>query len=204
MSESAVTEYALKYPDGELPFSVTPAVEGPDGLGIDKLLGQTGKVTYDIGFGNTAPARRRSRSSTATQGILRYRGYPIEELAENVHVPRDLVPVDLRRAADRRPAGRVRREDHAAHDAARGLQAVLRRLPPRRTPDGGALVGGQRAVDLLPGQPGPVRSRRGRDLHDPADRQDADDRRLRLQEARSASRSSTRTTRSTTSRTSCG
>ena len=54
----------------------------------------------------------------------------------------------------------------------------------------------QRAVDLLPGQPRPVRQRAGRDLDDPAAGEAADHRRLRLQEVASASRSCTRTTRS--------
>ena len=59
---------------------------------------------------------------------------------------------------------------------------LLRRLPARRAPDAGALLGRLRPVDLLPGQPRPVRPRARRDLHDPAARQAADDRGLRLQE----------------------
>jgi citrate synthase len=39
-------------------------------------------VSYDPALLNTASARARSRTSTATAAFLRYRGYPIEELAE--------------------------------------------------------------------------------------------------------------------------
>ena len=84
MSETAVTEYALKYPDGELSLPVTPAVEGPDGLGIDKLLGTTGKVTFDLGYGNTASCTSAITFIDGDAGILRYRGYPIENLAAKV------------------------------------------------------------------------------------------------------------------------
>ena len=47
-------------------------------------------------------------------------------------------------------------------------------------------IGGQRAVDVLPGQPRPVRPRAGRDLHRAAAGQGADHRRLRLQEVHRA------------------
>ena len=81
-------------------------------------------------------------------------------------------------------ARRLRPADPPPHAAARGPQGVLRRLPARRAPDAGAVVGGVRAVDLLPGQPRPVRPRAGRDLHRPAAGQAADHRGLRLQEVR--------------------
>ena len=44
----------------------------------------------------------RSPTSTATPGILRYRGYPIEQLAEKSTLPRESLPAHLRRAADAR------------------------------------------------------------------------------------------------------
>jgi citrate synthase len=84
VSETAVSEYALNYPKGELALPVTEAVEGPDGLGIDKLLGQTGQVTLDVGFGNTASCTSKITFIDGDAGILRYRGYPIENLAEKV------------------------------------------------------------------------------------------------------------------------
>ena len=67
----------------QLDLPLVTATEGNNGYDISALLKETGNVTLDGGFINTAAARAPSRTSTATQGILRYRGYPIEQLAEH-------------------------------------------------------------------------------------------------------------------------
>src|SRR5690625_190169 len=59
------------------------ATAGNDGLSIATVLGDTGTVTYDPGFMNTANARSAITYIDGENGILRYRGYPIEELAEH-------------------------------------------------------------------------------------------------------------------------
>jgi citrate synthase len=84
VSETVVSEYALKYPKGDLALPYTESVDGPGGLGIDKLLGDTGQVTYDVGFGNTACCTSKITFIDGDAGILRYRGYPIEDLAQKV------------------------------------------------------------------------------------------------------------------------
>ena len=61
---------------------VHPAVEGPSGIGTGKLLKETGLVTYDPGFVNTAACSSEITYIDGDAGILRYRGYPIEQLAE--------------------------------------------------------------------------------------------------------------------------
>jgi citrate synthase len=76
------TDVALSYPGGELPLRAVPAAEGADGLDVSKLLATTGKVTYDIGFGNTASTTSAITYIDGDAGILRYRGYPIDQLAE--------------------------------------------------------------------------------------------------------------------------
>jgi len=65
----------------ELP--VRPAVEGSSGVEIGKLLSSTGLVTYDPGFANTASCTSAITYIDGDAGILRYRGYPIEQLAES-------------------------------------------------------------------------------------------------------------------------
>ncbi len=65
----------------ELPRST--ASEGSDGLGIGKLLGTTGLVTLDPGFTNTASCTSDITYIDGGAGILRYRGYPIAELAKS-------------------------------------------------------------------------------------------------------------------------
>jgi len=50
---------------------------------IGAVNGQHGLMSFDSGFGNTASARSAITYIDGDQGILRYRGYPIEELAEH-------------------------------------------------------------------------------------------------------------------------
>jgi len=62
-----------------------PIVEGSEGeLGIDigNLLEQTGAVTLDLGYKNTGATKSAITFLDGDKGILRYRGYSIEELAE--------------------------------------------------------------------------------------------------------------------------
>jgi citrate synthase len=64
----------------ELP--IERATIGNDGLGISTLLRDTGLVTMDPGFMNTAACESAITYIDGDAGILRYRGYPIEQLAE--------------------------------------------------------------------------------------------------------------------------
>ncbi|MEO3777726.1 citrate synthase [Micromonospora sp. B11E3] len=77
-----MTEVKLDHPGGQLSMPVRSAVEGPDGLVVSKLLKDTGMTTYDPGFVNTAACSSAITYIDGDAGILRYRGYPIEQLAE--------------------------------------------------------------------------------------------------------------------------
>ncbi|NEE52015.1 citrate (Si)-synthase, partial [Streptomyces sp. SID8455] len=55
---------------------------GDKGFDIGKLRANTGLVTLDSGYGNTAAYKSAITYLDGEQGILRYRGYPIEQLAE--------------------------------------------------------------------------------------------------------------------------
>ena len=110
---------------------------------------------------------------------LRHRG---ARRAGTSVVPRDRVAADLRRAADPGRARRVQPPDPPAHAPARRREAVLRRLPQGRAPDGDARVGGQRARDLLPIERRPARSRARAAVDHPAAGEAADDRRVLVQE----------------------
>ena len=89
MSETAsaatvgTPDVSLRYPGGELPLRVVPATEGADGLDTGKLLSTTGQVALDIGFVNTAACTSAITYIDGDAGILRYRGYPIDQLAES-------------------------------------------------------------------------------------------------------------------------
>ena len=66
-----------------LDLGVEHATEGNNGINIAPLLKETGDVTYDPGFMNTANAKSAVTYIDGDQGILRYRGYAIEDLAEH-------------------------------------------------------------------------------------------------------------------------
>ena len=72
----------LKYPGGELELDVVHATDGSDGIALGSLLAKTGYTTYDEGFVNTASTKSAITYIDGDAGILRYRGYPIEQLAE--------------------------------------------------------------------------------------------------------------------------
>ncbi len=57
--------------------------EGEVGINVEKLRGQTGAITLDPGYGNTGACRSAITFIDGDKGILRYRGYPIDQLAEN-------------------------------------------------------------------------------------------------------------------------
>ena len=69
--------------DQSLDLGVERAVAGNDGITIAPLLKETGRVTYDPGFMNTANAKSAITFIDGDEGILRYRGYAIEDLAEH-------------------------------------------------------------------------------------------------------------------------
>ena len=77
-----MSDVTLEHPGGSLPLPVKPATEGPAGIEVPKLLASTGMVTLDPGFVNTASCESQITYIDGDAGILRYRGYPIEELAE--------------------------------------------------------------------------------------------------------------------------
>ncbi|TQM62191.1 citrate synthase [Humibacillus xanthopallidus] len=72
----------LRVADKEVTFPGVEAVDGNDGVSIGSLLKDTGRVTYDVGFVNTASCKSDITYIDGDQGILRYRGYPIGQLAE--------------------------------------------------------------------------------------------------------------------------
>ena len=78
-----MAEDAVLHIDGqEVSLPEVTATEGTEAVRIGSLLKDTGKVTYDPGFANTANTSSAITFIDGDEGILRYRGYPIEELTE--------------------------------------------------------------------------------------------------------------------------
>ncbi len=72
----------LRYGDEEIALPVEVGTHGDGALDISALRGRLGVVTLDRGFGNTAEGKSAVSFIDGEQGILSYRGYPIEQLAE--------------------------------------------------------------------------------------------------------------------------
>jgi len=66
-----------------LDLPMTVGTEGETGLDISKLRSETGAVTLDYGYANTGSCESAITFIDGEKGILRYRGIPIEQLAES-------------------------------------------------------------------------------------------------------------------------
>jgi citrate synthase len=72
----------LNYGDGKMvEFPVLSGTIGPEVVDIRTMYGKTGMFTYDPGFLSTASTQSSITYIDGDQGILLYRGYPIEQLA---------------------------------------------------------------------------------------------------------------------------
>lgn len=81
MSDQKFAE--LKLPDGKvIQLPVLVGTEDEKAVDITKLRAETGYITLDSGYGNTGACTSEITYLDGEAGILRYRGYPIEELAE--------------------------------------------------------------------------------------------------------------------------
>ena len=76
------SEATLKFEDKEVSLPVVIGTEGDKGLDISGLRKETGLVTIDPGFVNTASCFSQITYIDGEKGILRYRGIPIADLAE--------------------------------------------------------------------------------------------------------------------------
>jgi citrate synthase len=83
MADETTSAAVLHHPGGEHEMSIRPATEGASAFDIGKLLPSTGLVTFDSGYGNTASCASAITYIDGDAGILRYRGYPIDQLAES-------------------------------------------------------------------------------------------------------------------------
>lgn len=64
-------------------YPVITATQGPSGIDISNLITNTGLTAFDQGFVNTASTKSAITYIDGDRGILRYRGYPIEQLASS-------------------------------------------------------------------------------------------------------------------------
>src|SRR5664279_6476080 len=73
----------IEYNGNALELTIIPAAEGAPAIEISKLLTTIGVITLDPGFTNTGSTTSAVTYIDGDAGILRYRGYPIEQLAQS-------------------------------------------------------------------------------------------------------------------------
>jgi citrate synthase len=82
MSDALAEPGHLTVAGNTLELPLVRATQGNNGIVVSSLLKETGLVTVDPGFMNTASCDSDITYIDGDAGILRYRGYPIEQLAE--------------------------------------------------------------------------------------------------------------------------
>jgi citrate synthase len=76
---------SLEYGGQTVELPVLTGSEGETAIDIRKLRSSSGLITFDPGFANTGSCKSAVTFIDGEKGILRYRGYPIEELAEKAN-----------------------------------------------------------------------------------------------------------------------
>jgi hypothetical protein len=135
MSASAAAKYELKNPatSRAAELNIMSGTLGPDVLDISHLTRDLGVFTYDPGFMSTASTESKITYIDGNAGVLLYRGYPVEQLAEHSS---HLEVADLL-------INGISRFDHAAHNGQRTLASILPGFPSRRASHGHGLCGGR-------------------------------------------------------------
>jgi citrate synthase len=74
---------SLKLDDKEYPLPVITGTEGEKAIDTRRLRAETGYIAFDQGYGNTGSCESGITYLDGDNGILRHRGYPIEQLAQH-------------------------------------------------------------------------------------------------------------------------
>ncbi len=78
-----VKKATLQYDDKSIDFPIVTGSENEQAMDIGKLRGSTNLITMDHGYGNTGACSSHITFLDGENGILRYRGYNIQDLCEN-------------------------------------------------------------------------------------------------------------------------
>jgi citrate synthase len=76
------TTASLKLEDKDYPLPIMEGTEGEKAIDMRGLRSATGYVSYDQGYGNTGSCESKITFLDGDNGVLRHRGYPIDQLAE--------------------------------------------------------------------------------------------------------------------------
>ena len=123
---------ALGGKEHELP--VVTGSEGEVGIDITSLRAATSAITLDPGYGNTGSCRSAVTFIDGEKGILRYRGYPIEELAEKTTFEEICHLLVFGELPNRKELGQFK-ENLAKHSIVHeGLRKILESYPTNTHP----------------------------------------------------------------------
>ena len=79
-----MTEYAeLQYQGKQYKLPIVTGTEGEKAIDITRLRQDSGFITLDVGYGNTGSCTSSITYMDGENGVLRYRGIPVEQLAEH-------------------------------------------------------------------------------------------------------------------------
>lgn len=134
-AEAVMTNTArLELPDQSLDLPVVTGAEGEKAVDVSALRAKTGYITLDEGYRNTGSCQSNITFIDGEKGILRYRGVPIEEVAQKCTFTEAcwlVIHGDLP-TADQAARFRALMAEHAGiHE---GLRQVVRTLPPNGHP----------------------------------------------------------------------
>ena len=128
------TTATLKLDDKEYPLPILVGAEGEKAIDTRKLRADSGYICYDQGYGNTGSCESGITFLDGDKGILRHRGYPIEQLAHGsdfVETAYLIIYGELPNAAKRKAFGLLLRQ-HAAAETQ--MQRIFEGFPKEAPP----------------------------------------------------------------------
>ena len=124
----------LNLGDKKLSLPLYEGTEGERAVDIRKLRAETGLITYDPGFVNTGSCDSSITFLDGEKGILRYRGFDIQDLAEKcefIEVAYLLIHGKLPTKTERQRYARLLNKNSMLHE---DMQAFFRNYPDRAHP----------------------------------------------------------------------
>src|SRR6476659_1680725 len=125
---------SLKLDDKDYPLPIIVGTEGEKAIDTRALRAASGYIAYDQGYGNTGSCESQVTFLDGDNGILRHRGYPIEQLAahsEFVETAYLVIYGELPTAAQRKNFGELlRKNSHVEPQMQRLFEGYPKNTPP--------------------------------------------------------------------------
>ena len=128
------TTASLRIDDKEYPLPIMEGTEGEKAVDTRQLRAASGYIAYDQGYGNTGSCESKITYLDGDNGILRHRGYPIEQLAQYsdfVETAYLIIYGELPNATQRKEFGLKLRKNAAVETQ---MQKILEGFPTNASP----------------------------------------------------------------------